>query len=271
MTAAAPQAPVARRAATVRAICAPHAGASPPRWSRCCRLAGDAGRAIRDPRDDRSRFHGGGAACMSISAADRRGRRARGRLGHALLPRDDLGERIVADFRGDFFRHLTTLDPKFFDAEKTGEIVSRLSADTTQLKATFGSSASLALRNIFMFVGAVAMMVGDQPQTFRLCAGGDSAHRAAALRGRPLGARALRRAQETLAEATAFATRTSTPRASCSPSSPRNSPPNATLPPPRGLRAAREMTLARARSSPLSPSSSPSPASSSCSGSGRAT
>jgi ATP-binding cassette subfamily B protein len=70
-----------------------------------------------------------------------------------------IGERIVADLRGDFFRHLTTLDQSFFDAEKTGEIVSRLSADTTQLKATFGSSASLALRNIFLFTGAIAMMI----------------------------------------------------------------------------------------------------------------
>ncbi len=70
-----------------------------------------------------------------------------------------IGERIVADLRSDFFRHLTTLDQTFFDAEKTGEIVSRLSADTTQLKATFGSSASIALRNIFMFVGAIALMI----------------------------------------------------------------------------------------------------------------
>ena len=63
-----------------------------------------------------------------------------------------LGERVVADLRGDIFAHLTRLDPGFFDAEKTGEIASRLSADTTQLKATFGSSASIALRNLFMFV-----------------------------------------------------------------------------------------------------------------------
>ena len=70
-----------------------------------------------------------------------------------------LGERVVADLRSDLFAHLTRLDPGFFDAEKTGEIASRLSADTTQLKATFGSSASIALRNLFMFVGAIAMMV----------------------------------------------------------------------------------------------------------------
>src|SRR5208282_6467656 len=62
-----------------------------------------------------------------------------------------LGERVVADLRADLFTHLTRLDPSFFDAEKTGDIASRLSADTTQLKATFGSSASLALRNLFLF------------------------------------------------------------------------------------------------------------------------
>ena len=98
-----------------------------------------------------------------------------------------LGERVVADLRSDLFAHLTRLDPGFFDAEKTGEIASRLSADTTQLKATFGSSASLALRNLFLFVGAVAMMVGDQPQALGLRARGDSRHRAAAVRRRPGG------------------------------------------------------------------------------------
>ncbi len=62
-----------------------------------------------------------------------------------------LGERVVASLRAELFTHLTSLDPGFFDGEKIGEIASRLSADTTQLKATFGSSASIALRNIFMF------------------------------------------------------------------------------------------------------------------------
>src|ERR1700724_4916598 len=75
-----------------------------------------------------------------------------------------LGERVVADLRGDLFTHLTRLDPSFFDTEKTGDIASRLSADTTQLKATFGSSASLALRNLFLFVGAIMMMVFTTPK-----------------------------------------------------------------------------------------------------------
>src|ERR1700684_3201273 len=67
-----------------------------------------------------------------------------------------LGERVVADLRGDLFAHLTRLDASFFDSEKTGEIVSRLSTDTTQLKSAFGSSAAVALRNFFLFIGACA-------------------------------------------------------------------------------------------------------------------
>lgn len=69
-----------------------------------------------------------------------------------------LGERIVADLRATLFRHLTRLDAAFYDANKTGELMSRLTADTTQLKSVFGASASIALRNLFLFIGAVIMM-----------------------------------------------------------------------------------------------------------------
>jgi ATP-binding cassette subfamily B protein len=117
-----------------------------------------------------------------------------------------LGERVVADLRVDLFSHLTRLDPSFFDGEKTGDIASRLSADTTQLKATFGSSASLALRNLFLFVGAITMMVVTSPKL--------SAFVLAAIpiivlplyaAGRSVRERS-RRAQDRLADATAFAT-----------------------------------------------------------------
>jgi ATP-binding cassette subfamily B protein len=117
-----------------------------------------------------------------------------------------LGERVIADLRADLFSHLTRLDPAFFDAEKTGDIASRLSADTTQLKATFGASASLALRNLFLFVGAIAMMVVTSPKL--------SAFVLAAIpvivlplyaAGRSVRERS-RRAQDRLADATAFAT-----------------------------------------------------------------
>jgi ATP-binding cassette, subfamily B, bacterial len=75
-----------------------------------------------------------------------------------------LGERVVAELRADLFRHLTRLDASFFDSAKTGELLSRLTADTTQLKSTFGSSASVALRNLFMFVGAIVMMIFTSPK-----------------------------------------------------------------------------------------------------------
>jgi ATP-binding cassette subfamily B protein len=75
-----------------------------------------------------------------------------------------LGERVVADLRADVFAHLTALSAAFFDTAKTGEMVSRLTADTTQIKATVGASVSIALRNLLLFVGAGAMMVATSPR-----------------------------------------------------------------------------------------------------------
>jgi ATP-binding cassette subfamily B protein len=74
-----------------------------------------------------------------------------------------LGERIVADLRSDVFSHLTALSIAFFDQAKTGEMVSRLTADTTQIKAAVGSSISVALRNLVLFIGATTMMVVTSP------------------------------------------------------------------------------------------------------------
>lgn len=75
-----------------------------------------------------------------------------------------LGERVVADLRSAVFRHLTSLDPAFFDQTKSGEIVSRLTADTTQVKAAFGASISIALRNLFLFFGAAGLMIVTSPK-----------------------------------------------------------------------------------------------------------
>jgi ATP-binding cassette, subfamily B, bacterial len=75
-----------------------------------------------------------------------------------------LGERIVADLRRDVFAHLMSLSPAFFDSARSGELVSRLTADTTQIKSAAGASASIALRNILMFLGATAMMVITSPR-----------------------------------------------------------------------------------------------------------
>ena len=116
-----------------------------------------------------------------------------------------LGERIVADLRGEAFGHLTTLSMAFFDQAKTGEMLSRLTADTTQIKAAVGSSVSVALRNIVLFLGAAAMMVVTSPRLSAFVLG------AIPVIVLPLYGfgRAVRRrsraAQDTLADASAYA------------------------------------------------------------------
>src|SRR3954454_4368029 len=75
-----------------------------------------------------------------------------------------IGERIVADLRRDVFAHLIALSPAFFDSARSGELVSRLTADTTQIKSAVGASVSIALRNIMLFIGATAMMVITSPK-----------------------------------------------------------------------------------------------------------
>ena len=74
-----------------------------------------------------------------------------------------LGERVVADLRADVFSHITKLSASFFDTAKTGELVSRLTADTTQIKSAAGATASMALRNGVLMIGAVIGMVWTSP------------------------------------------------------------------------------------------------------------
>jgi ATP-binding cassette, subfamily B, bacterial len=75
-----------------------------------------------------------------------------------------IGERIVADLRRDVFAHLISLSPAFFDSARSGELISRLTADTTQIKSAVGASVSIALRNVMLFIGATAMMVFTSPR-----------------------------------------------------------------------------------------------------------
>jgi ATP-binding cassette subfamily B protein len=116
-----------------------------------------------------------------------------------------LGERVVADIRRDVFAHVTTLSPAFFDTAQSGEIVSRLAADTTQVKSAVGATASVALRNVILGFGALGMMVITSPKlsglviaaipviVLPLVAFGRSVRRKS------------RQAQDTLADATAYA------------------------------------------------------------------
>ncbi len=75
-----------------------------------------------------------------------------------------LGEKIVADVRDALFTHLLKLSPGFYETQKTGEVVSRLTADTTQIKSAFSSTASIALRNAVMLIGAIVMMIVTSPK-----------------------------------------------------------------------------------------------------------
>lgn len=75
-----------------------------------------------------------------------------------------LGERVVADIRRDVFKHLTGLSPAFYEVSHSGEVMSRLTADTTQVKAAAGTVISQALRNLLLLIGAVAMMVVTSPK-----------------------------------------------------------------------------------------------------------
>jgi ATP-binding cassette subfamily B protein len=75
-----------------------------------------------------------------------------------------LGERVVADLRSAVFGHLTALSAPFFDTARTGELTSRLTADTTQIKSAVGASVSIALRNLVLFLGSAAMMVVTSPK-----------------------------------------------------------------------------------------------------------
>ncbi|HEY5047553.1 MAG TPA: ABC transporter transmembrane domain-containing protein [Rhizomicrobium sp.] len=70
-----------------------------------------------------------------------------------------LGERVVADIRRAVFDHVIGLTPAFFEVTRTGEVLSRLTADTTLIQTVVGSSVSIAMRNVVMFVGGLTLMV----------------------------------------------------------------------------------------------------------------
>src|SRR5215467_4526938 len=80
-----------------------------------------------------------------------------------------IGERVTADVRDQVFSHVLALSPSFFEMTRTGEVLSRLTADTTLVQTVIGSSASFALRNLVLAVGAIIMMVVTSPKLAALC------------------------------------------------------------------------------------------------------
>lgn len=82
-----------------------------------------------------------------------------------------LGERLVADLRTQVFSHIVRLPARFFDANRSGEIASRLTADATQIKTAVSLSASVALRNSILCVGALGMMFATSPRLSAIAIG----------------------------------------------------------------------------------------------------
>lgn len=69
-----------------------------------------------------------------------------------------IGERVASDIRKDVFQHIIFIHPSFFESNSPGEIQSRITTDTTLIQTVIGSSASIALRNILMFVGGIIFL-----------------------------------------------------------------------------------------------------------------
>ena len=83
-----------------------------------------------------------------------------------------LGERVTADIRRRVFDHLLSLPPSWFEAGRTGEVISRLTADTTQIENVIGSSLSIALRNGLLLIGGLAMLFTTSLKLSLLTVGG---------------------------------------------------------------------------------------------------
>ena len=75
-----------------------------------------------------------------------------------------LGERVVGDLRKDLFAHVVRLGPAWFEIKRSGDVMSRISADAQLIEQVIGSSASVALRNSLMCIGGIVMLVVTNPK-----------------------------------------------------------------------------------------------------------
>jgi ATP-binding cassette subfamily B protein len=83
-------------------------------------------------------------------------------LRYALVTR--LGERVVADIRKSVFDRVISMSPRFYETIMTGEVLSRITTDTTLVQTVLGSSVSIALRNLLIFVGGLILMMATSPK-----------------------------------------------------------------------------------------------------------
>ena len=88
-----------------------------------------------------------------------------------------LGERVVADIRVAVFDRVIGMSPSFFEKIMTGEVLSRITTDTTLILSVIGSSVSVALRNVLIFLGGLAMLVLTSAEAGRAFGAVDRAQR----------------------------------------------------------------------------------------------
>lgn len=74
-----------------------------------------------------------------------------------------LGERVVADLRTDIYRRVLRMDPTFFEVTKTGEVLSRLTTDTTLVQSIAGVNLSITLRSAIQLIGALVLLIATSP------------------------------------------------------------------------------------------------------------
>lgn len=75
-----------------------------------------------------------------------------------------IGERVVADIRSAVYRHMIGLSPAYYEVTRAGEVMSRLTTDTTLLQQVVGTSVSIALRNLLMLIGGAVLLVVTSPK-----------------------------------------------------------------------------------------------------------
>src|SRR5476649_400530 len=75
-----------------------------------------------------------------------------------------LGERVTADIRTAVYQHVVTQSPEFFETTQTGEVLSRITTDTTLIQSVVGTSISMALRNVLLFAGGLVMLFVTSPK-----------------------------------------------------------------------------------------------------------
>ena len=104
-----------------------------------------------------------------------------------------LGERVTADLRNAVYAHVVRQSPEFFETTQTGEVLSRLTTDTTLVQTVVGSSLSMGLRNTVMGIGAMAMLIVTNPVVMTQVLGDPRTGRPAVALLRPARARAVAR------------------------------------------------------------------------------